>query len=228
MASLCWSKKTVTAAKTLQDSPRWLCCWQPARSRVMPFSSRWHAARQLPRRGRPHRGRPGGGGRPLWALERSTQLCVHPRRRSAFRLRPQTHDDGASVCRTTNLPIYRLTNLPIYRPHRLHQRRGRTACWRSPPQSGPMAGPNRSTRCRRNKSSRPMTTWPSKGMRVLGIAFRPLADELSLDNSAELAQIESNLTFVGLVGMIDPPRSEVQGRGRDVPHRRHPAGDDHR
>ncbi len=47
-------------------------------------------------------------------------------------------------------------------------------------------------------------------MRVLGMAFRPLADELSLDNSAELAQIESDLTFVGLVGMIDPPRPEVK------------------
>ena len=50
----------------------------------------------------------------------------------------------------------------------------------------------------------------SKGMRVLGIAFRPLADDLSLDNPAELAQIENDLTFVGLVGMIDPPRSEVK------------------
>ena len=47
-----------------------------------------------------------------------------------------------------------------------------------------------------------------KALRVLGVAYRNLpdskVDELSED------EIEATLTFVGLIGMIDPPRAEVK------------------
>jgi P-type Ca2+ transporter type 2C len=49
----------------------------------------------------------------------------------------------------------------------------------------------------------------SKGMRVLGVAFRPgEPGDLSGDNASP--KLERNLTLVGLVGMIDPPRAEVK------------------
>ncbi|WP_129672108.1 cation-translocating P-type ATPase [Candidatus Chloroploca sp. Khr17] len=42
------------------------------------------------------------------------------------------------------------------------------------------------------------------GIRVLGVAFRPLASTEGLD------EVERDLIFLGLLGMIDPPRAEVR------------------
>ena len=46
-----------------------------------------------------------------------------------------------------------------------------------------------------------------RGMRVLGLAMRPLHD---IPDTREERRVEQSLVFVGMMGMIDPPRPEVR------------------
>ena len=46
----------------------------------------------------------------------------------------------------------------------------------------------------------------SNALRVLGVAYRPLPE---VPDSVQPEELEQDLTFVGLLGMIDPPRPEV-------------------
>lgn len=50
------------------------------------------------------------------------------------------------------------------------------------------------------------TTLGSEALRVLAVGFKELAD---VPKKPKADEIENGLTFVGLVGMIDPPRTEV-------------------
>jgi P-type Ca2+ transporter type 2C len=47
----------------------------------------------------------------------------------------------------------------------------------------------------------------SQGLRVLGVAFKPLKHHGPIDNPET---VEDSMVFIGLVGMIDPPRTEVK------------------
>lgn len=53
------------------------------------------------------------------------------------------------------------------------------------------------------------------GLRVLALAYvdnvDPEASHYKSSSSSEYARFEQNMTFVGLVGMLDPPRPEVRG-----------------
>jgi len=47
----------------------------------------------------------------------------------------------------------------------------------------------------------------SQALRVLGVACRPMED---VPDSCDIDSVEKELVFVGLMGMIDPPRTEVK------------------
>eukprot|EP01083_Nonionella_stella_P075869 206453_1 len=56
-----------------------------------------------------------------------------------------------------------------------------------------------------------MHEYSSQGLRVLGLAYSDNPDpNLRYNDQDNFAQIESNMTFVGLTGMLDPPREEVR------------------
>lgn len=60
-----------------------------------------------------------------------------------------------------------------------------------------------------------MEALASQGLRVLALAHRSLSnDEKNLAEELERADVESNMTFLGLVGLYDPPRPETAGAVR--------------
>jgi P-type Ca2+ transporter type 2C len=50
-------------------------------------------------------------------------------------------------------------------------------------------------------------TLASRGFRTLALAFRELGDFMPAEEDAEA--VETSMTYVGLVGLVDPPRAEV-------------------
>ena len=68
-------------------------------------------------------------------------------------------------------------------------------------------GPRRITGADGEDINATMKTWAGEALRVIGLAYRELPQ-----GGAEvgIAEAEKGLTFVGLAGMIDPPREEVK------------------
>ena len=51
----------------------------------------------------------------------------------------------------------------------------------------------------------------ANGLRVLALSYRPLRGDEVKSSGQPLATFESNMIFLGLIGLIDPPRMEVKG-----------------
>jgi len=62
----------------------------------------------------------------------------------------------------------------------------------------------------RDRIERANNNLAQNGLRVLGLAFKPLEDRSFDPQDLDEKAIESDLIFVGMVGIIDPPRKEVR------------------
>ncbi|GAB4149185.1 MAG: cation-translocating P-type ATPase [Candidatus Promineifilaceae bacterium] len=49
-----------------------------------------------------------------------------------------------------------------------------------------------------------------QGQRVLGVSYRPVAELPDPENEEEMQLLESGQIFLGVIGMLDPPRAEVK------------------
>ncbi len=67
--------------------------------------------------------------------------------------------------------------------------------------------PGRSTTTGGSRSWPPWTTWPAPALRTLGVAYRPLS---TTSHDAGSEDVERELVFAGIVGIIDPPRDEAR------------------
>jgi Ca2+-transporting ATPase len=65
--------------------------------------------------------------------------------------------------------------------------------------------PRRLTKAKKDKIAKITRAYAAKGLRVLALAYRPLRPA-----KAYTEQIEKKLIFLGLAGMIDPPRPETK------------------
>ncbi len=66
-------------------------------------------------------------------------------------------------------------------------------------------------------------TWPERALRVLGLAARQTIRPITPGRTPR-----TELTFLGLVGMIDPPREEAKAAVRRCQPGRHSSDHDHR
>ncbi len=124
-----------------------------------------------------------------------------------LRFRARAHDHAASRRRAASSPSPRARRssvLPL-----CHDRLG-------------AAGRRRSIAARSRKLAERMA---ADGLRVLAVAVRRWP---ALPEPLEAENVETQLTFVGLVGLHGPAARRGARGGAAVPHRRHHAGDDHR